>query len=47
MLRSGVDIETVNELMGHNSITTTSSYAQVVYKENQIKNPLDGESNEL
>ena len=47
MLRSGVDIETVKELMGHNSISTTSSYAQVVYKEKQIKNPLDGESNEL
>ena len=43
----GVDIETVKELMGHNSITTTSSYAQVVYVEKEIKNPLDSESYEI
>ena len=43
LLRMGVDIETVKELMGHNSITTTSSYAKVVYDEKEIKNPLDSE----
>lgn len=47
LLRMGVDIETVKELMGHNSITTTSSYAQVVYVEKEIKNPLDSESYEI
>lgn len=43
LLRMGVDIYIVKELMGHNSITTTSGYAQVLYKEKQIKNPLDSE----
>lgn len=47
LLRNGTDIQIVKELMGHNSITTTMGYAQVVYKEKEIKNPLDGESNEL
>lgn len=47
LLRMGVDIETVKELMGHNSITTTSSYAQVVYLEKKIKNPLDSELYEI
>ena len=46
LLRMETDIETVKELMGHNSITTTSSYAQVVYAEKKIKNPLDSESYE-
>lgn len=43
LLRMGVDIYIVKELMGHNSITTTSGYVQVLYKEKQIKNPLDSE----
>lgn len=43
LLRMGVDIYIVKELMGHNSITTTSGYAQVLYREKQIKNPLDSE----
>lgn len=43
LLRMGVDLQTVKELMGHNSITTTSCYSQIVYLEKQIKNPLDGE----
>lgn len=43
LLRMGVDIYIVKELMGHNSITTTSGYAQVLYKEKEIKNPLDSE----
>ena len=47
MLRMGVSIEEVKELMGHNSITTTSSYMKVVYNEKQIKNPLDSESYEI
>ena len=42
MLRdNNVNIEIVKELMGHNSITTTSGYIEYVYKELQIKNPLD------
>lgn len=43
LLQMGVDIQVVKELMGHNSITTTSSYAQVVYASREIKNPLDSE----
>ena len=43
LLRMGVDIQIVKELMGHNSITTTSSYAKVVYESKKIKNPLDSE----
>lgn len=46
LLRMGTDIQVVKELMGHNSISTTSSYAQVVYIERKIKNPLDSELNE-
>ena len=41
MLRSGVNIEIVKELMGHNSLTTTSGYIEYVYKELKIENPLD------
>ena len=41
MLRDNVNIEIVKELMGHNSITTTSGYIEYVYKEIKIKNPLD------
>jgi site-specific recombinase XerD len=44
LLREGVEIEVVKELMGHNSITTTSSYMRVVYDEKELKNPLDSES---
>ncbi len=47
LLRIGVDLETVKELMGHNSITTTSSYVSVVYASKEIKNPLDSESYEI
>ncbi len=47
LLRMGVALEEVKELMGHNSITTTSSYMKVVYIEKEIKNPLDSESYEI
>lgn len=43
LLRMGEPMEVVKELMGHESITTTSGYVQYVYKELQIKNPLDSE----
>lgn len=38
---NNINIEIVKELMGHNSITTTSGYIEYVYKELKIKNPLD------
>ena len=41
MLRNDVNIEIVKELMGHNSITTTSGYIEYISKEIKIKNPLD------
>lgn len=47
LLRRGTNIEIVKELMGHNSITTTSGYIEYVYKELKIKNPLDEEINGL
>ena len=47
LLRGGTSLEVVKELMGHNSITTTMGYVNVVYREKKIKNPLDSESNEL
>lgn len=43
LLRMGESMEVVKELMGHESITTTSGYVQYVYPELKIKNPLDSE----
>ncbi len=43
LLRMGVSMEVVKELMGHESITTTSGYVIYVYPELEIKNPLDSE----
>lgn len=46
LLRSNISIEVVKELMGHESITTTSGYIVYLTPEMQIKNPLDSELNE-
>ena len=46
LIRMGVKIEVVKELMGHKSLTTTLGYAKVVYYELEIKNTLDSESYE-
>lgn len=43
MLRSGVDVMIVQELLGHTSPETTSKYAEMVRLEDKIKNPLGGE----
>lgn len=43
MLRAGVDVMIVQELLGHTSPETTSRYAEVVRLEDKIKNPLGGE----
>lgn len=41
MLRDGVELQIVKELMGHKSIVTTSGYIVYVTNETKIKSPLD------
>ena len=41
LLRSGEELQVVKELMGHKSILTTSGYISYMYKELEIKSPLD------
>lgn len=42
LLESGVDIRTVQELLGHNDIRTTMIYTHVMQKpEIEVKSPLD------
>jgi len=43
MLQAGIDIRTIQELLGHKDISTTMIYAHIVrsFSQNNIKSPLD------
>lgn len=41
LLHSGVDIRTIQTLMGHNSVETTMIYTHVLPSQNQIRSPFD------
>lgn len=40
-LQSGVDIRTIQTLMGHSSLETTRIYTHVMTSQNPIRSPLD------
>ena len=41
LLQGGVDIRTIQTLLGHNSVETTMIYTHVLPSQNQIRSPLD------
>ncbi len=41
LLQNGVDIRTIQTLMGHSSVETTMIYTHVLPSQNQIRSPLD------
>ncbi|MDD2898973.1 MAG: tyrosine-type recombinase/integrase [Desulfuromonadaceae bacterium] len=41
LLEDGETIRTVQELLGHKSVTTTMIYTHVMQKKNAVKSPLD------